>query len=423
MPHPTASRSRPLEGLRIVELSSYVASPLGGMTLAQLGADVIRVEPLNGAPDRTRHPLADSGTSLYWSGLNKGKRAVEVDMRSEEGRELIAGLATGGGPGGGIVLANSERHQDLSYEALAARRPDLIHVLLTGRRDGSAAVDYTVQAATGFPQLTGPESTPDPVNHLMPAWDVAAGLYLAVGLLAAERHRLRTGQGQQVRVALEDVALATAGNLGYLAEAQLGSAPRARAGNYVYGTFGRDFATADGGRLMVVALTDRHWRSLLAVTGLTDAVDAVGRALGADLSDEFQRYTHRKVLGELLAGWFAAHTLAEAKEALAPTRVLWSTYRSFADLAADDARLLRENPLMARVGQSGVPAHWAPGSPLVMDHTQSRPEPSPTVGQHTDDLLRDELGLCDAELEKLGEAGVIRPRRAAPQPFTTTTGS
>lgn len=84
MPHPTASRSRPLEGMRIVELSSYVASPLGGMTLAQLGADVIRVEPLNGAPDRTRHPLADSGTSLYWSGLNKGKRALEVDLRSEE---------------------------------------------------------------------------------------------------------------------------------------------------------------------------------------------------------------------------------------------------------------------------------------------------------------------------------------------------
>ncbi|MET7924821.1 CoA transferase [Streptomyces sp. NPDC005349] len=415
--------ARPLEGLRIVELSSYVAGPLGGMTLAQLGADVIRVEPLGGAPDRTRQPLADSGTSLYWSGLNKGKRAVEVDLGTEEGRELVADLITAGGPGGGIVLANSERHQDLSYEALSARRPDVIHVLLTGRRDGSAAVDYTVQAATGFPQLTGPEGTAGPVNHLMPAWDVAAGLYLAVGLLAAERHRLRTGEGQQVRVALEDVALATAGNLGYLAEAQLSPEPRTRAGNYVYGTFGRDFTTSDGGHLMVVALTARHWQDLLAATGLTGAVEAVGRALGADLSDdEFARYTHRKVLGELLAGWFAAHTLAGAQQALGRTRVLWSTYRSFADLASDDAQLLRENPLMARIGQAGIPPHWAPGSPVVMGRTQSPPEPSPTIGEHTDDVLRTELGCSGVELEKLGEAGVIRPRRST-HPHTTTTGS
>ncbi|MGY0490088.1 CoA transferase [Streptomyces sp. WG-D5] len=402
MPHHTPSR--PLEGLRIVELSSYVASPLGGMTLAQLGADVIRVEPLGGAPDRTRQPLADSGTSLYWSGLNRGKRAIEVDLRSVDGRALVADLVTGAG----VVLTNSERYQDLSYEALAARRPDLIHVTLTGRRDGSAAVDYTVQAATGFPQLTGPESTPDPVNHVMPAWDVAAGLHLAVGLLAAERRRLRTGEGQEVRVALEDVALATAGSLGYLAEAQLAPAPRARAGNYVYGTFGRDFATADGGRLMVVALTGRHWQDLLAATGLGDAVDGLARALGADLSDEAERYAHRGVLGELLAGWFAAHTLTEAQEALGRTRVLWSTYRSFAELAADGARLLRENPLMARVGQDGIPEHWAPGSPLVMGGEQTPPEASPAVGQHTEDVLRTELGLDAADVRKLGEAGVIR---------------
>ncbi|MGP3776224.1 CoA transferase [Streptomyces sp. SDT5-1] len=422
MAPPPTPRSRPLEGMRIVELSSYVASPLGGMTLAQLGADVIRVEPLNGAPDRTRQPLADSGTSLYWSGLNKGKRALEIDLRSPEGRELVARLAAGGGAGGGIVLANSERHQELSYETLAARRPDLIHVLLTGRRDGSAAVDYTVQAATGFPQLTGPEDAAGPVNHLMPAWDVAAGLYLAVGLLAAERHRLRTGEGQQVRVALEDVALATAGNLGYLAEAQLSPTPRTRAGNHVHGTFGRDFATADGSRLMLVALTDRHWRGLLDVTGLTDAVDALGRALGADFADEAERYAHRKVLGELLAEWFAARSLAEARAALGRTRVLWSTYRSFADLAADDARLLREHPLMARVAQDGVPAHWAPGSPVVLDGIQSSPEPSPSVGAHTGDVLRSELGLSEDELDTLRAAGVIRPHRPAAHHVTTTAG-
>ncbi|MFI6735411.1 CoA transferase [Nonomuraea sp. NPDC050451] len=400
----TKDAARPLSGLRIVELSSYVATPLSGMTLAQLGADVIRVEPIGGAPDRTRWPLAESGTSLYWAGLNKGKRAVEVDLSSEEGRRLVADLVVSGGRRGGIVISNSDRHPELTFEALRARRPDVIHVLLTGRRDGGTAVDYTVQASTGFPLLTGPEDAEQPVNSVVPAWDLAAGLYLAVGLLAAERHRVLTGEGQQVRVALEDVALAAAGSLGYLAEAQLNGTSRERIGNHVYGTFGRDFATADGGRLMVVALTDRHWRDLLAATGLTGVVSALAAALGVDLGAESERYRHRRVLGDLIASWFETRTLAEAEEALRATRVLWSTYRSFTELAAT----LPGNPLMGKVAQPGIGEHWAPGSPLVMDGEQAPPEASPEVGGHTDEVLRAELGLSAADLAALRKDGVIR---------------
>lgn len=405
-------RSQPLRGMRVIEISAYVATPLSGMTLAQLGADVIRVEPLGGAVDRSRWPLAESGTSLYWSGLNKGKRAIEVDLSSAEGRGLVGDLIVSGGPRGGIVISNSGRFPELTFEALRARRPDVIHVLLTGRRDGGTAVDYTVQAATGFPLLTGPEDAAQPVNSVVPAWDVAAGLYLAVGLLAAERHRLLTGEGQQVRVALEDVALATAGNLGYLAEAQLSATPRERDGNHVYGTFGRDFATADGERLMIVALTARHWRDLLAATGLTDVVTALATALGADFDEESERYRHRGTLGELLARWFETRTLAEAAQALRATRVLWSAYRSFTDLAAGDARPLRESPLMAQVRQPGVGTHLAPGSPLVMDGEQSPPAAAPLVGRHTGEVLGAELGLSAAELSALAEKGVIRTRDA-----------
>jgi 2-methylfumaryl-CoA isomerase len=396
--------------MRIVEISSYVATPLCGMTLAQLGADVIRVEPIGGAVDRTRWPLSGSGTSLYWTGLNKGKRAIEVDLSGERGRGLVADLVTAGG---GIVIANTDRHPELTFEALRARRPDVIHVLLTGRRDGGTAVDYTVQAATGFPLLTGPEDATRPVNSVVPAWDVAAGLYLATGLLAAERHRLRTGEGSRVRVALEDVALATAGNLGYLAEAQLAASsagsgtPRGRDGNHVYGTFGRDFTTADGGHLMVVALTARHWRDLLTATGLTGVVAALATALGADFAGEPARHRHRKVLGELLAGWFESRTRAEAEAVLRTTSVLWSAYRSFADLAADDARLLRDNPLMGRLDQPGVGEHWAPGSPVVTDGEQPPPAPAPRAGRDTGDVLRAELGLSGSDLAGLRDDGVI----------------
>src|SRR5215510_7547073 len=97
----------PLAGLRILEISSFVAAPLGGMTLAQLGAEVIRIDPVDGAGDTRRWPLAPSGVSLYWTGLNKGKRSVALDFRSAEGRRIVADLVAASGPDGGIVLTNA----------------------------------------------------------------------------------------------------------------------------------------------------------------------------------------------------------------------------------------------------------------------------------------------------------------------------
>ncbi|WP_020659531.1 CoA transferase [Amycolatopsis benzoatilytica] len=372
-----------LAGLRVVELSGYVATPLCGLTLAQLGADVVRVEPLGGAADRTRWPLSDTGTSLYWSGLNKGKRAVAVDLESEEDRRRVANLIVDGGPC--AVVTNTSRHADLGYEALRARRPDLIHVLLDGRADGGAAVDYTVQAATGFPLLTG--TGPAPVNHVLPAWDVCAGLYLAVGLLAAERHRQQTGQGRSIRVALEDVALATAGNLGYLAEAQLTDHERTKSGNDIYGTYGHDFETADGARVMIVLLTERHWDKMLAATGLADAFAGLGRALGISFASESDRYRHRDVITPLLARWFGRTPYAEVAETLTRHRILWERYRSFAELGRDGGSALRDLALFGEVDQPGAGRHWAPKSPIQADGERLGPQRAPEVGEHNGEVL------------------------------------
>ena len=210
----------PLAGLRVIEVSSFVAAPLGGMTLAQLGAEVIRIDPLGGAPDTTRWPLAPNGGSLYWAGLNKGKRSVTLDLRSPGGQRAVADLVASSGPDGGIVLTNAG-YPWLSYDALRDARPDLIHLHITGRHDGSPAVDYTVNAGVGFPLVTGRPRHAGPVNHVLPAWDVACGLYAAVGILAAERHRRRTGAGRAITLALADVALAVTGHLGFLAEGRL----------------------------------------------------------------------------------------------------------------------------------------------------------------------------------------------------------
>jgi 2-methylfumaryl-CoA isomerase len=381
-----------LDGLRIVEISSFVAAPLGGMTLAQLGADVIRVDPLGGAADTGRWPLAPSGESLLWTGMNKGKRSITADFRSPEGREVITRLAAEAG----IVLTNAVGRDWLTYDALVAHRADLIHLQVEGHPDGSAAVDYTVNAEIGFPLVTGPPEHSGPVNHVLPAWDVACGLYAAVGLLAAERRRNRTGEGARIRLPLYDVALATAGNLGYLAEAQLG-AERPRVGNHLFGGFARDFALRDGGRVMVVALTTRHFTDLARATGLAQTFAELQRLLGADFTTDGDRYRHREAIAALLAPWFAARTRPELDAAFTGSAVLWAPYLRFTELD------LAASPMLGEIDQPGVGRVRAPASPLDTGGCR-RAVAAPRLGEHTDTLLRG-LGLDPDDLRRRGVVG------------------
>src|SRR5919205_2246495 len=303
--------NRLLADLRIVELSAFVAAPLGGMTLAQMGAEVIRIDPIGGGIDYTRWPVTKGGASLYWAGMNKAKRSVALALDKPEGRELAQAIATAPGPkdnerGGGIVLTNLPPLPGLDYASLKEKRPDAILLRLTGNRDGSAAVDYTVNAASGFPLVTGNSgSGGNPVNHVLPAWDIAAGLYLATALLAAERHRARTGAGQEVVAALSDVMLAAVGHLGYVGDVHVNGRARPAIGNDLYGSFGRDFATADGRRVIIIALTPRQWRALGRATGLADKLALVGEMLEVDLETETGRYEARDMIAALLARWCA----------------------------------------------------------------------------------------------------------------------
>ena len=397
------SAAAPLDGLTVLEVSSFIAAPLGGLTLAQLGADVIRVDPVGGGADLGRWPLAPSGVSLYWTGLNKGKRSVTLNFRDPAGRGLLGELLAASGPGGGILLTNAGQDW-LGYPALARIRPDLIHLQIQGHRDGRPAVDYTVNAAMGFPLMTGPEELAGPVNHVLPAWDVACGLYAAVGLLAAERRRARTGAGSAITLALADVALAVAGHLGFLAEVQVTGTDRPRIGNHLYGGLARDFATADGERVMVVVLTRRHFADLAAATGLGGVFAELERLLGADFGEEGDRYRHRQVITALLEPWFADRALAEVERDLAGTSVLWSRYRYFTELVTDGT--LAASPLLAEIDQPGVGPLLAPGSPLATDGTTG-PRPAPALGEDTAAVLTGLLGRSAADIQLLTERGII----------------
>lgn len=399
----------PLAGLRVVELSTFVAAPLGGMTLAQLGAEVIRVDPIGGAPDTVRWPVAASGASLYWAGLNKNKRSIELDLRSEEGQRLLLDLvAADSGEGDGrILLTNAVGRRFLEWEALVERIPDLIMVRVEGHHDGTPAVDYTVNAGIGFPSVTGPAGLADPVNHVLPAWDIACGLHASTAVLAAERHRRRTGAGSHLRIALYDVALAMAGNLGFLAEAQVGYGERRRLGNYLYGGFARDFVTRDGGRVMLVALTARHWRDLLRVADLEGPVGALETALGVDFTTDEDRFTYREALAGLVAKWVESLDLADLEAALAGTALVWSRYRTFGDLVADGGAAIRDESIIGEVDQPGVGRYFAPASPIALGSGRTPVVRAPTLGEDTDAVLTDRLGDAAGDLADLRARGVI----------------
>src|ERR1019366_1834291 len=324
-----------LEGMRIVEGSAFVAAPLGGMTLAQLGADVIRFDPIGGGLDRGRWPI-------------------------------------------------------------------------TSNADGSSAVDYTVNPATGFPWATGPRNLSVPFNHLLPAWDAVTGALATTSLLAAERHRTRTLAGQYVRLALSDVAFWMVGNLGKIAEVEINRHERIKDGNYLYGAFGRDFRTRDGRRIMIVALTGRQWHSLLAATDLGEAFASIEKIMDVDLSDEGGRFTARELIGATLKPWVLSRSIAEVREIFDVHDVCWGPYQTFTELVEQDPRCSLANPLFAQVEQPGIGTYLMPGSPLVFGEAERlMPQRPPTLGEHTEEVLADVLGLSDTEIGRLLGDGVV----------------
>ena len=404
-----------LDGLRVIEGSAYVAAPLGGMTLAQLGADVIRFDPIGGGLDRHRWPINDDGISLFWAGLNKGKRSIQVDLRSERGKELLTALIGEPGADAGMLLTNFPPRGWLAYDALRERRDDLIMVNIMGNHDGSSAVDYTVNPATGFPWATGPRNLGVPFNHLLPAWDAITGTLAATGLLAAERHRRLTGEGQLVEVALSDVAFAMVGNLGKIAEAQVYRRERQKEGNYLYGAFGRDFLTSDGRRIMIVALTPSQWQGLVEATGLRDAFALVEGMMGVDLSKEGDRFAAREVLGAILKPWTINHTFDEIKEVFDLHGVCWGPYQTFLELVDHDPRCSTENPMFEMVEQPGVGSYLMAGSPLhFSEQGRLPPTRAPELGEHTDEILADVLSLSETEIGRLHDEGVV----AGPAPVS-----
>ena len=396
--------------MRVVEAAAFVAAPLGGMTLAQMGADVIRIDTLGGGLDYRRWPVTEDDTSLFWCGLNKSKRSVALDLSSAEGREIAMALVTAPGDDAGLFLTNFPPRGWLDHDKLRARRADLVQVTLMGDRHGGSAVDYTVNARVGVPMFTGAPGGEEPVNHVLPAWDLVTGQMVAVGLLAAERHRRRTGEGQHVKLALQDVGLAVMNHLGFIEEARRGQ-PRQRHGNELFGAFGRDFVTADGQRIMLVGLTHKQWRTICEALAIQPEVDALAARAGLDLNLEGNRFRVRRELAQLVGARIATRSLADLQQAFDRLGVCWDRYQTIEQLVRDDPECSPANPMFSTIAQPGVGEMLAAGIPLDFSARPRIPAaPAPRLGEHTEQVLHALLGMSQAEF------GHLCDRRVAAKP-------
>ena len=398
-----------LDDLSVIEVSSFVASPTIGLYCAQMGAEVIRVDHKAGGLDYDRYLLTREGRSLSWENLNRAKKSVALDLRSPEGREICVELARKTGQ----CVTNLPEQSFLSHAALSEGCGDMVSLRIMGWHDGRQAMDFTVNAASGYPLMCGPEdwdpANAPPVNQVLPAWDFITGAYGAFALLAALRHRDRTGEGSEVRIPLGDVAIGTLANSGAMAEMLYRGSDRERLGNAIWGAFGRDFRSLDNQRFMVAALTPKQWDGLVVAFGIAAEIASLESELGVRLADgDRPRFENRHRLFDIFqqaAGQQDYHVLAER---LAAQGCTFERYRTAYE-AANDPALVSDNPLFGP----------SPANPSGFEYPATRsfahfpekcagdPAPAPYLGQHSEEVLADRLGLSSGEIARLVDAGTV----------------
>ena len=246
------------------------------------------------------------------------------------------------------------------------------------------------------------------MNNALPAWDIAAGLHAVIGMLAGERERTLTGKGQLIKISLADVAFTMVANLGFLGQAQHSQENRPPLGNDMYGAFGRDFATRDRRRVMVVAISLNQWKSLVAATGVGEHLPPMERAFEADFTREEDRYRAREGIAALLVPWFEQRTLDEVRKALDEHGVCWGPYQTFTQLLAEDERVSEQSSVFATVDQPGIGPLLTPASPLRFpDEPPVPPAVAPLLGSHTDEVLADVMGRSATEIGRLHDDGLV----------------
>ena len=393
----------PLDGLLVLDLSRVLAGPYCTMLLADLGAVVLKVE-IPGRGDDTRQwgPPWAGGEAAYYLSVNRGKKSLTLNLKSEQGREIVRELARKAD----VLVENfypgTMQEWGLGYEALRGLNPGLVYCAITGYgQEGPyrdrPGYDFIIQAQGGIMSITGPVEGP-PMKVGVAIVDVTAGLYATIAILATLQERARSGQGQYIDIALLDSQVAWLINVGsnYLVS---GERP-ARYGNAHPNIVPYEpFPTSDGWIAVGVG-NDRQWRDLCALAGWED--------LAADprFATNPLRVEHRGTLIPILQERFRERTAREWEEALLAANVPCAPINAVDQVFADPQLLQRD--MVVELAHPTAGTVRLAGSPLKLSRTPVRLEkPPPLLGQHTAEVLSRHLGYSAEKTEHLRAEGVI----------------
>ncbi len=393
---------KPLEGLVVLDLSRVLAGPYAGMMLADMGAEVIKVEARNTGDDSRAFGPYVNGESCYFMSLNRGKKSITIDMKKDEGKELIKKLVAKTD----ILIENfrtgTMKKLGLDYEVLKEINPRLIYVACTGFGQTGPyafdpAYDVIVQGMGGLMSITGQEGG-EPTRVGASVGDITAGLFSAVGALGALAAREKTGKGQLVDVAMLDCQVAILENAisRYLNAHDL---PKPIGNRHPSITPFESFQTKDGHVIIAIG-NNNLWAKFCALVNHEEWSNK------EEFIDNPTRTKNRSLVKELLSPLFLEKTTKEWITALKEIGVPVGPINTVADVVNDEQVRFRD---MIVSVEHPVAGHMEmPGVPIKMSDTPTGiGGPAPVLGQHNVEVLTTVLGLSQAEIDVLAEKEVI----------------
>lgn len=391
-----------LDGMRVLEITQVMSGPFCGLLLADLGAEVIKVEKPGGDDSRRMAPPRINGESAAFMAINRNKRGLGLNLKSNEAREIFKKLAAKAD----VLIENfrpgTMERLGLGYETVHARNPRLVYCSISGYGQGGpsrdeAAMDLIVQASSGLISITGTEAG-EQVRSGYSVADVTAGMFATVGILIALRSRDQTGQGQFVDVAMFDALISAMSSnfMSYLGSGQeprpLGTAFATIVPYRVFNAQDRSFAIAVG--------SEKLWSSFCGV------IDRADFETHPDYATNALRVKNREVLERLLAAIFSRRSAAEWIEKLRAVGIPCSLVRTLPEVVADPQAAFRQ--MFPHLDHPTAGEHTVTGTPVKLSLTPGRPTmAAPLLGQHTRCVLADLLGLDAGVTDELVANGIV----------------
>lgn len=385
---------KPLEGIRVLDLTQFVSGPMCTLTLSDLGAEVIKIERLGVGDDTRNETPTRGGTSAKFISCNRGKKSIELNLKDERQKKIFCELVKKAD----VVVENYKpgtmKKFGLDYDALKVIKPDIIYAAIsgfgqTGPYKSRGALDIAVQAMSGFMSVTG-EKNGKPVKAGTSVADVVAGLYGAIGILAALQYRMKTGEGQLVDISMLDSMVASV-MVNEVARYNMnGVVPTPQGNRHAISAPFQEFATKDGS-IMVCCPTNAQFKTLMEALGHSEVYE------DPRFKEQKERFANKDELEEAMQPIFAQLTTAEAARLMAEHSLPFGEINKVDDVVKNEQ--LNARDMFIDVEDSAAGSFRTVGFPLKMDSMPYQPAfRAPGLGEDTHSVLQQLLGMSDEEI-------------------------